>query len=273
MDISFVSTDPFNTEVIDSATGNLLYDIETPFKLLRKRTTTIWTARKKVVGLYERSWGHNRVAYLGETRKVAEWLPKESPMSSSRTFVAPNQKVYTWTLASGGTFKLFDAATQAAVAETRYTSAGTRSRKPHISINIGAELVPFLDAVLLAFLICEDERRDIDQQATDAGPPLVQDTGFNGHVASDTGLEASVVANAGLSDVNVVEQTEAHVNVGTKAVFDAGAHGGGGAGADSGQESSLGDGGNDGGVMANAADHGGAWGDTGGYGGDAGGGE
>ena len=83
MDISFVSTDPFNSEVIDSDTGNLLYDIETPFKLLRKRTTTVWTARKKVVGVYERNWGHNKVAYLGETRRVAEWLPKESQTSRS----------------------------------------------------------------------------------------------------------------------------------------------------------------------------------------------
>ena len=158
-----------------------------------------------------------------------------------------------------------------AVGETRYTSAGTQSRKPHISINIGAEVVPFIDAALLAFLICEDERRESDQQATDTGTP-VQDKGVNGHVASDAGLEAAVVANVGLSDVTAVDHADAHVDTGTSTVSDAGAQGGGG-GPDTHDSGQGVGGGSDGAVVADAIDHSGTWADTGGFGGDADGGE
>ena len=85
MNIAFVSNDPFNSPVVDTATGQVIMQVSTPFRV-GKRKTTVCDARGRVVGEFTRRWGHDVVSYHGETMRVRDWLPKKGHWSR---FVVP----------------------------------------------------------------------------------------------------------------------------------------------------------------------------------------
>ena len=74
MNVSFVNDDPLNSDVVDSATGQLLYDITTPFTLGTSKTT-VRDAQGQIVAVYKHGWGTDKMTFLGETRDIDEWLP------------------------------------------------------------------------------------------------------------------------------------------------------------------------------------------------------
>ena len=53
----------------------------------------------------------------------------------------------------------------AIVAESHVENMGVNAPKHNVQINASLELVPFLDLVVLSFIICEYERRTRNQQA------------------------------------------------------------------------------------------------------------
>ncbi len=120
MNVSFASSDPFNSSVVDSATGQFLFMVETPTPPGKgRRTTTIFNAQRQIVGVFDRNLGHDSVSVRGTMMRVGEWLPKKSWRSrsvtrqiipslrahltavhvascSSRLFVAPDSRAYMW---------------------------------------------------------------------------------------------------------------------------------------------------------------------------------
>ena len=75
INISWSSRDAFNANVVDDASGQVLFRIYTPFTLFGKRVTTITDGQGQVIGEYERRLGYDRVTYNGQTHRVADWLP------------------------------------------------------------------------------------------------------------------------------------------------------------------------------------------------------
>ncbi|KAI0752729.1 hypothetical protein C8Q80DRAFT_471684 [Daedaleopsis nitida] len=57
-------------------------------------------------------------------------------------------------------FQLLDSQSKRPVAESHSASHGIFSRRRPMGITMGPELIPFLDAVILSFIVCEKERRD-----------------------------------------------------------------------------------------------------------------
>ncbi|RPD61661.1 hypothetical protein L226DRAFT_612330 [Lentinus tigrinus ALCF2SS1-7] len=138
--VSFTSRDPLHSAVVDDATGQVLFEVETPRFKLGPRTTTIRNPAGQVVAEYEARLGHDRVTLHGHTRRLSDWLPEKSglvPIDSKDPVV-----------------------------ETHYPTLGVFEPKRRGGMSIRPELTPFLDQILLSFIICERERR---KQSSDAG--------------------------------------------------------------------------------------------------------
>ncbi|KAI0752730.1 hypothetical protein C8Q80DRAFT_1147926 [Daedaleopsis nitida] len=95
MNVSFARNDPLNSDVVDGATGRVLFEVSTPWKL-GTSTTTIRDARRDVIAQYERRWGHDRVTYHGETRRVADWLPKKGFLSRCVVALSQSSSASSW---------------------------------------------------------------------------------------------------------------------------------------------------------------------------------
>ena len=81
LNVSFASDDPLNSAVVNDATGETLFHISTPFRFGTQVTTLRDAGKRVVVATYEHRWGKDRVTFRGETRYVAQWLPKKSWLS------------------------------------------------------------------------------------------------------------------------------------------------------------------------------------------------
>ncbi|KAL1940808.1 hypothetical protein VTO73DRAFT_7849 [Trametes versicolor] len=162
MNVSFPSFSPKNTPVINSATGEHLFQLSTPIGF-RSRSTTLWDAQDRMVGKYKTGWAHDELTYHGQTMTLAEWLVERSG-SCGRTFLASNGRSYEWQweiLGSGG-YKLIDCLTDKLIA--RGHRKHTRpSRK--MSIDVLPEGYPFLDAIVLSFVLCERIREEQETAA------------------------------------------------------------------------------------------------------------
>ncbi|KAI0705359.1 hypothetical protein C8Q76DRAFT_696883 [Earliella scabrosa] len=167
--INFMKDNPLDSDVVNETTGELLFRISTLSKLLsQKSKTTMYDAHEQVVAEYECGWVHSKVTFRGKTKDVAEWLPKVGFWTRSRTWTAPHGKEYVWkNRRSTVGFKLIDPTTKIDVAKTHTATAGIFHEKRNMGIDIlSPELVPFLDGVVLSFVVCEKERRDSQRVAS-----------------------------------------------------------------------------------------------------------
>ena len=77
INLTFPSRDIHNTTVVDGDTNEILFEIDTPSGF-GSRTTTITDPIGKVVGVYERRLGADRVTVRGRTMKLGDWMPSTS---------------------------------------------------------------------------------------------------------------------------------------------------------------------------------------------------
>ena len=82
MNISWSSIDHLNADVVDNASGQVLFHLNTPYTLFKKQITTMLDAQGQVLGEYEPRLGHDRVTFKGETHRVSDWLPTKSFFST-----------------------------------------------------------------------------------------------------------------------------------------------------------------------------------------------
>ncbi|OJT10383.1 hypothetical protein TRAPUB_13075 [Trametes pubescens] len=136
MNISFTSSGLTNSAVVDSTTGQLLFELSTPLLGLH-RNTTLRDAQNNVIGVYKRGTIHDEVTYQGRTMRVSEWLLKNSVFSSSD----------------------IDAEVQLVDCQTGELVANAHSKKLFSTKKMNMDVVqnglPILDAIVLSFLICE----------------------------------------------------------------------------------------------------------------------
>ncbi|TBU23540.1 hypothetical protein BD311DRAFT_673719 [Dichomitus squalens] len=158
MNISWTSRKLFNSGVVDNASGQIVFNIHTPFSL-GPRVTTIADARGQVMAEYKHRLGYDTVTYQGQTHLVSDSLPKDGFLSTSRSLHAPNGKTYVWKETTGGGSKLVDQQTDATVVETHTANLGIFSARHNVGIEADAAIVPYLDLFVLSFLICERGRR------------------------------------------------------------------------------------------------------------------
>ncbi|RPD76093.1 hypothetical protein L226DRAFT_396619 [Lentinus tigrinus ALCF2SS1-7] len=161
MNVSFTKRDPINTTVIDDATGSMLFDV---FTLPRWKgpvsTTTIRDAGGEIVAEYEhRLTGHDRVALRGTICRMSDWLPTRTWWLSDRILTTPDGQKYVWKSRWSNTFRLYPTDSKVPVVETH--NATCRLFKPprRGGMSIRPDLAPFLDVILLSFIVCERERR------------------------------------------------------------------------------------------------------------------
>ncbi|PIL29111.1 hypothetical protein GSI_09159 [Ganoderma sinense ZZ0214-1] len=152
------SSDHLNADVVDNASGQVLFNLNTPYKFFKKQVTTMTDVSGQVIAEYEPQLGHDRVTYKGQTHRVSDWLPRKGFFSTSRRLHAPDGREYLWKEGSGAKFKLVDEHSDAVVATTHAPNLGIRTPKHNIVIDAGPEIVGFLDLVVISFVICEDER-------------------------------------------------------------------------------------------------------------------
>ncbi|TFK84913.1 hypothetical protein K466DRAFT_552856 [Polyporus arcularius HHB13444] len=158
LNVSFTSDDLLNSTVINDSTGQTLFYISTPFRF-GTQVSTIRDADKNLVASYEHRWGKDRVTFHGETRNVSQWLPKRSWLSNNRVLYVQNGRSYVWKPNRfNSSYKVLDTQTDTIAARTHHRSFGFLSKR-RVGIDVHEELVPYLDALILAFMICECDRR------------------------------------------------------------------------------------------------------------------
>ena len=82
--ITFMKDSPLSSDVVDDATGEVIFRISTSKTPARKQKTTICDAQGRVVGEYEfNGWTHAVITYRGESKDVKEWLPKGNTWKKS----------------------------------------------------------------------------------------------------------------------------------------------------------------------------------------------
>ena len=82
MNISWTNRDPFNSEIVDDGSGQVLFHIDTPFRFGIGSFTSVTDAQGQVVAEYERRpLGYDRVTYQGQTHRVVDWLPSNGIFS------------------------------------------------------------------------------------------------------------------------------------------------------------------------------------------------
>ncbi|RPD76090.1 hypothetical protein L226DRAFT_534146 [Lentinus tigrinus ALCF2SS1-7] len=161
MNVGFTSFDVLNTSVIDETKECLLFEVSTP--KCGHPPTTIKNAAGEVIGEYEPKFPKAKITLNGYTTALSEWLPKKNPMATERILTLPNGKVYIWKQKWTGSFKLFpiDAPKDAEpVVETHNAQLRLFKVKRYGGMCVDLDLMPFLDAILLSFIVCERECQD-----------------------------------------------------------------------------------------------------------------
>ena len=82
--ITFMKDSPLSSDVVDDATGEVVFRISTSKTSGWKQKTIICDAQGRVVGEYEfNGWTHAVITYRGESKDVKEWLPKGNTWKKS----------------------------------------------------------------------------------------------------------------------------------------------------------------------------------------------
>ncbi|KAI0822029.1 hypothetical protein BC628DRAFT_1341056 [Trametes gibbosa] len=156
----FVSGKVDNSSVVDSATGQAVYEVSTPSGL-RNKTTSVRDAHGNEVGAYKPGLLHDTVTRQGQTTRVSEWLVKKKIMARARQFVASNGKeykwVFEWDIRGDKGVKLFECEMGRQVAHAHrkpFTQWSFKSSKA-MSIDVSPDVLEILDDIMLSFIICE----------------------------------------------------------------------------------------------------------------------
>ncbi|KAF8494502.1 hypothetical protein JB92DRAFT_3099999 [Gautieria morchelliformis] len=174
MNVSFLQNEPLNTVIVDSSTGQALYEVDTPWRA-GTRTTTVRRPKPGVAPgqgqiiaeIHWRTLGSSTITLYGTTMRIKDWLKKTGVLSSSRTLVAPDGKSYVWSRGSGK-FTLTDVGTDTQAAQSHRSKSGWfggSSRK--MNIDISTQAINFQDIVVISFIIMEQkDRRATETAAT-----------------------------------------------------------------------------------------------------------
>ncbi|KAH9889833.1 hypothetical protein C8Q73DRAFT_141290 [Cubamyces lactineus] len=176
--LHFFSQQPTNSAVIDSATGNVLYEFFTTDATThttnqlgrdeRVKVTTMWNAQRQVVALYTHGASKDEVTYSGQTRSVDDWLvwsSKPGPSGSACNtiqkcqFGFPDGKKYKWTYHSDDTrnrrFSLFECETSQFLANGyRPQRSGIFPCTRKLKLAVMADGEAMLDTIVLTFVLC-----------------------------------------------------------------------------------------------------------------------
>ncbi|KAI0333763.1 hypothetical protein GY45DRAFT_235332 [Cubamyces sp. BRFM 1775] len=187
--LHFFSQQPTNSAIIDSTTGNVLYEFFTTDATTdmaseggeRVKVTTMWNAQRQVVALYTHGSGASKeeVTYLGQTRCVDDWLVWSSkpgtPKSSNSTvrecqFLIPHGKTYRWTYHRDDTkdrrfaifpsdqtttYELYECETGQFLANGyRPQQGGLFACTRKLKLAVMADGEAMLDAIVLTFVLC-----------------------------------------------------------------------------------------------------------------------
>ena len=78
MNISWSAPDPYNATIIDDASDEAIFTLNSPFSLTKKVITLSDARSGQVIAEYESHIGHrDRVTYRGQTHKLSDWLTKK----------------------------------------------------------------------------------------------------------------------------------------------------------------------------------------------------
>ncbi|KAH9846347.1 hypothetical protein C2E23DRAFT_581543 [Lenzites betulinus] len=156
----FVTGTVNNSSIIDSATGQPVYNVSTPSGL-GNNTTSVFNTQGNVVGQFKPGFLHDTVTRRGQTTRVSEWLVKKKIFARARQFVASNGKeykwVFEWDIRGDKGVKLFECAMgrQVAHAHRKAFTQWSFSSSKAMSIDVSPDVLEILDDIVLSFIICE----------------------------------------------------------------------------------------------------------------------
>ncbi|KIJ26186.1 hypothetical protein M422DRAFT_71957 [Sphaerobolus stellatus SS14] len=157
MNLSFRSSDPLDTLIVDSTNGAVLYHTETHNVV--DRTTRVnkyipGTQEAKV--LAEIHWetlttNSANILYRGQKLKVSDFLPRQG-LILTRTFVASDGKQYKWKGDALMKFKLYDPS-ENLVVESHKQHLGVFHKAQDNNVDVLPPGIPILDDIIVTFII------------------------------------------------------------------------------------------------------------------------
>ncbi|KAF8589962.1 hypothetical protein K439DRAFT_1331012 [Ramaria rubella] len=165
MNISFLRDSPLNTTIINSTTGQLLYEVRTPWRITSRTTyvrrLSLGSISGRGIPVAKVHWHRlrsSKITVLGSTMRVKEFLPRDGFWSKSRTVIGIEGKQFRWKLGSKK-FTLTDTLTGAVVAEAHRKRYAFFGSSRNMNINIYSHGFYNLDIVVVSFIILEEKRR------------------------------------------------------------------------------------------------------------------
>ncbi|KAF8494503.1 hypothetical protein JB92DRAFT_2996323 [Gautieria morchelliformis] len=167
MNVTFLQSDPLTNVVVDSSTGQHLYEVKTSSWKAAARTTTVRSLKPGVASgqgqiiaaeIHWRALAYSTITLHGNTMRIKDWLAKTSALSPSRKLVAPDGNSYVWSR-SPGKFTLTDVDTNTQVAQSHRYKIGLFGASRKMNIDISSQAMDFQDIIVVSFIILEFRAR------------------------------------------------------------------------------------------------------------------
>ncbi|KAI0260997.1 hypothetical protein BC834DRAFT_845777 [Gloeopeniophorella convolvens] len=198
MELYFFRSKLLNTVLYDGS-AKPVYRTETPHRAFKARVTTIFRSpANQAAQRSPRMWGstgtrspnmsrvhgEESVAQIewheyrqsvfvlrGESRRLKQYMPKESLLRSRRAFIASNGQSYVWSTGAFSTkWKLKrNDGSGVVVARSHDRSYGFVKQAHDAYLELTAEAVPLMDEIVMTFLWVERRRRDQEKANSTAG--------------------------------------------------------------------------------------------------------
>ncbi|KAI0643132.1 hypothetical protein C8Q79DRAFT_208823 [Trametes meyenii] len=193
MNVTFTSSSMTNSTIINTATGDVLFEFSNPFSLALD-TITLYDAQKQVIAVYEEGWISSNVTYRGRTMPLCEWFFKDNilsrcvrtptigprilrfelPLLAQESLLQRTAGHISGTMARrvpnhrstcqiathhspewGPMEQLTDCQTKKLVAKAHRVRWGILCEPRKLNIDVKLEVIPILDAILFTFVVYE----------------------------------------------------------------------------------------------------------------------
>ncbi|KAG2365621.1 hypothetical protein BDR07DRAFT_1459005 [Suillus spraguei] len=179
-----LSTEHVRNTIITNEQGQIIYKINTPFRLVGVRTTTIqkikpndsddlYHMRDQFYVLGEIEWHRSASSKFrsgGTEVETDDFIQKRGLLGRKHVFIGPDKWSYRWDLKSKVVVLSRDDASRMEVARLHRATLGTKGRKRKATwLEVSPEVAHTMDTIIITFIYVEKLRNDIEEASSRVG--------------------------------------------------------------------------------------------------------
>jgi len=179
MNVTFLQNDYIDSLIVNTADGTPLYQANTPFGLVHRKTSIRRVVPHVGPGdlVAEIQWAaialrSSKVTYRGVSIEMKDLLDRPHFFSTSRVFTGHDGRQYKWKHRANK-FELFDVLTKTPLAESHRRKYGIIGPSRKLNVDISPQATHMLDDIIVTFIIVAEERRKNDRSRSTASNAAV----------------------------------------------------------------------------------------------------